>query len=299
MYKIRTPNELRLFYQYASMRPTTWESLINVEIEHSKFGSGTILDYRPSDGREAPKIKVCFDAATEPEANTTTKILALPLLFDKGLIDSLALPESTAESFQMAAVAEPVGTLSPKPPDEKLPPPSSPTRKPDWRSFREVVAKYHIDGLYHFTDSRNLASIEKYGGLYSWWQCNKRGIKIPVPGGNQVSRSLDRRKNLEDYVRLSFNWAQPMMHVALQDGRIDEPVILKIDPSVIYLESTLFSDVNANDGAACVGGDLECFKRVKLSIATGLRWSGESEKKSFQAEVLVKSHIPLGLIGVL
>ena len=59
--------------------------------------------------------------------------------------------------------------------------------------------------MYHFTDRANIPSIKKHGGPYSWYTCEQKSIEIKMPGGNQLSRDLDLRYNLHDYVRLSFN----------------------------------------------------------------------------------------------
>ena len=51
--------------------------------------------------------------------------------------------------------------------------------------YEEIIAdinspaldKYGITKLYHFTDFDNLESIIQNGGLYSWADCNDKGIK--------------------------------------------------------------------------------------------------------------------------
>ena len=57
-----------------------------------------------------------------------------------------------------------------------------------------------IKVLYHFTDEENWQSIQNYGGLYSWKFCDLNNIAIAVPGGDTLSRDLDRNKKLENYV---------------------------------------------------------------------------------------------------
>lgn len=290
MYEIRTQTELLLFYQYASSNPAMWACLENARIEHATLGGGTVVDYiPPRDITSEPKVSVLFDTARATSTNNRQTLLALPFLFTKELLRSLTVP---------SAVVEPFRTFTAQSRQNSVDSPSrhAPARKNNWRAFREILVRYHIDGLYHFTDSRNLASVEKYGGLYSWWQCKRRGIRVTEPGGSSLSRRLDQSKGLQDYVRLSFNFSQPMMHLAVRDRGIRGPAILEIDPSVVFLETTLFSNVNATDGRACVGGDLESFRRVRFRIATDQYWSGNEEKKFFQAEVLVKSHIPLDMI---
>ena len=97
-------------------------------------------------------------------------------------------------------------------------------KKNNWQEFKAILDKYKITKLYHFTDRDNLESIIKNGGLYSWGDCERKGIKINKPGGSSVSRQLDSGRSLEDYVRVSFTTQHPMMYVAMKDGRITNPV---------------------------------------------------------------------------
>lgn len=114
-------------------------------------------------------------------------------------------------------------------------------RRSNWEDFKNILEQNHITKLYHFTDRDNLENIIKNGGLYSWKDCEERGINIPKPGGGgpgSPSWSLDKRDNLEHYVRVSFTMNHPMMYVAMNEDRISNPVILEIDPEVIYDENT-------------------------------------------------------------
>ena len=140
-------------------------------------------------------------------------------------------------------------------------------------------------------------SIIKYGGLFSRKSCLERGITIACPGGNSLSRTLDNRKNLTDYIHLAFNKKQPMLYVAKDEGRIHKASILKIDTSVIYWDSTLFSDRNATSNEARIGGTINDFRCINFRIACGSTWHTTGEKSAFQAEVLVRSHIPLEYIS--
>jgi hypothetical protein len=170
--------------------------------------------------------------------------------------------------------------------------------KPDWREFEKIVEANHITRLYHFTDKANLPAIRKHGGLYSWSYCETNGIRIPRPGGNELSRQLDTRANLQDYVRLCFNTNHPMLINLQRAEQITDPVHLEIDPQVIYWASTQFSDMNATDNSAVVGEKLEHFRNINFRLAMAYNWNGEMEKKWRQAEVLVKTHVPLGLIRI-
>ena len=171
------------------------------------------------------------------------------------------------------------------------------SRKRKWRQIKKIVDSERIKKLYHFTDQDNLPSIRINGGLYSWSHCESNDINIARPGGNQVSRSLDRGNGLEDYVRLSFVKKPPMYYVAKREGRIRNPVILEVSPEVILWELTLFSDGNATANRARIGGELEDFRRIRFDILRQSDWADECEKHYWQAEVLVKTHVPLRYIS--
>lgn len=168
-------------------------------------------------------------------------------------------------------------------------------RRDNYQSFKELLDKHGIKKLYHFTDRDNLQSIIENGGLYSWADCEAKGIHIPKPGGSDLSRSLDRRDNLQNHVRVSFVKGHPMMYVAMDDGRITNPVVLEIDPEVIYDNETKFSDINAVRNGATVGNSIDDFKNIHFeTVKTGDYFDLDEEEQPFyQAEVLVKNFIPL------
>ena len=53
-------------------------------------------------------------------------------------------------------------------------------KKNNWQEFKAVLDEHRITKLYHFTDRDNLESIIKNGGLYSWGDCEDKGIKIQI-----------------------------------------------------------------------------------------------------------------------
>ena len=168
--------------------------------------------------------------------------------------------------------------------------------KSEWEEFKKILKDSEINTLFHFTDKANLKSIKKYGGLYSWQHCDSNNIYIPSPGGNELSRNLDKSKGLEDYVRVSFTRNHPMMFV--EHTRDRNNIILELDPEVVYLKSTLYSDVNANRKGASIGNDLSYFKKIRFDLfkyPNHFKLS-EDERPYYQAEILVKSHIPLKYI---
>lgn len=169
-------------------------------------------------------------------------------------------------------------------------------RRANWPEFEKVLTDHGIRHLYHFTDRANLESIKRHGGLYSWSHCEQNGIRISRPGGNVLSRNLDTRGGLEDYVRLSFHHDPLMLFVAKRDGRITDPVMLQVDPEVVYWETTKFCDGNATANIAHTGGTLDDLRRVRFDVIKRGRWADDLEKHYLQAEVLVKTHVPARFI---
>ena len=171
-------------------------------------------------------------------------------------------------------------------------------QKNNWQQYKDIIERNNIKCLYHFTDRENLESIINNGGLYSWADCKAKGIDIPKPGGSAQSRQLDTRDNLQNYVRVSFVTQHPMMYVAMNEGRISNPVILKIDPKVIWQEDTKYADRNATKNGAKVGGELSDFERIHFNAVKAIKHFDlpEEEQMFFQAEVLVKNFIPLEYI---
>jgi len=171
-------------------------------------------------------------------------------------------------------------------------------KKSNWKEFKAVLDEHKITKLYHFTDRDNLESIIKNGGLYSWGDCEDKGITIAKPGGGLLSRDLDRRDHLQYYVRVSFTTQHPMMFVAMQDGRLSNPVILEIDPEVIYWNDSKYANVNAIRSGAHKGGTIDDFKSIHFQSVKARKHFDlpEEEQPYFQAEVLVKNFIPLEYI---
>ena len=170
------------------------------------------------------------------------------------------------------------------------------TRKKD--NADEIINYLRIKGVryfYHFTDENNLQSIKKYRGLYSWYYLKQNNIKIPNSGGDNLSKQLDMRYGLQDYVRLSFCDDHPMAYRLQQSGA--RLVLLKIRIDVAGFRETKFSDINATDGGHQHGGELEDLRRVDIR-ATQLSFVSKTdpEFKPHQAECMIKTFLPIEYI---
>jgi hypothetical protein len=167
--------------------------------------------------------------------------------------------------------------------------------KSSWRKIQNVARKKGVK-LYHFTDRSNIRIIKEQKGLYSWDSLERRGIQVPYPGGNDLSRRLDLGKNLHDYVRVCLHPNHPMKYIACKEGRIPNPTILEIDPEVLLWATTLYSNVNAAAGNANIGSTFTQFSQIDFDLCNSGKWTCEREKHYFQAEILIKKFLPIEFI---
>ena len=162
--------------------------------------------------------------------------------------------------------------------------------------------KERIPGLYHFTDARNLESIKKEGGLYPLRTLQYYEIPIARPGGNELSRQLDRERNLDRYVHLTLTTEHPMAHRAQQDGRIEDIQWLTIDKRVLDEPGVLFSKGVANSKSAEILPLDEAYDAIDTASlrAEYVDWDDpEIKARTMQArksEILVPEHVPIHLI---
>lgn len=158
-----------------------------------------------------------------------------------------------------------------------------------------VILQYLRDNgivyFYHFTDTRNIEMIKKFGGLYSWDYSERHNIPVKDYGGDNQSRGLDARHGLQDYVRLSFCRNHPMAYRKYQEGH--SMVLLKIKIDVAALKDTLFSNTNAASNDHYHGLGLSALKRVNIH-ATKQRYVSREDPifHEHQAECMVKTFIP-------
>jgi hypothetical protein len=169
--------------------------------------------------------------------------------------------------------------------------------KTDKDAIKSLFEQNGVYCLYHFTARDNLKSIKEHGGLFSWYYCEKHGIKINVSGGDESSRSLDVNHSLQDYVRLSFCSDHPMAYRVHKDNGASL-VLLRIKIDVAFFRDTLFSDINAADSCHTRGGDANFIKNNINFQATKKHYlrSESPDFKPHQAEILVKTFIPLEYI---
>ena len=150
-----------------------------------------------------------------------------------------------------------------------------------------------IDVLYHFTDATNLESIRK-NGLLSSSSIAAQGV-TSVMNSDELSRKLDRKMDLADYVRLSLNHMNPMQYIAVKQKRVTELVMLQVKLEVVSRPNVMFFDRNATKTGAVKSGSADVI-RFDVVKAKNQFAVDRSLKHFYQAEVLVPSPVPPELI---
>jgi len=162
-------------------------------------------------------------------------------------------------------------------------------------TIRKLLYNNKITCFYHFTSRKNIVSICQHGGLYSWHYLKTHQIDIPLQGGGELSQGLDRYKGVADYVHLSFCENHPMAYHLIQEG--EDIVVLKISTDVALLDGTMFTDMNAVDSQCSCAAGLEGLQKVNIAATKEKYLSSDNPLFKYkQAEILVKTHIPLEYI---
>jgi hypothetical protein len=123
-------------------------------------------------------------------------------------------------------------------------------------------------------------------------------LKSSIPAklnSDDLSRKLDAKAGLENFVRLSFCSNHPMMHVAKKEGRISDPVVLKIHLDALLRPGILFCDVNATKRGASLA-DRPNHVRFDVVKAQSVFAVPTAVRDFYQAEVLIPSPLPPELI---
>ncbi len=171
----------------------------------------------------------------------------------------------------------------------------SPSYKPNKEEIRSYLQNNDIKYLYHFTEKDRIESIIKYGGLLSFKRCLDEGITMPVREDMALTRDIDARMDLEDYVRTSYCSRLPKIKERQVEGA--ELVLLKIDPEVALFDDTLYTDIEATQPNLKCGGEIDDLRRVNFQATKKVVSRPEdNDYWQRQAEVLIKGFIPLQYI---
>ncbi len=172
---------------------------------------------------------------------------------------------------------------------------NSPSYKKEKEEIREYLQSNKIICFYHFTEADKIKSIITYGGLLSYKRCLDEGIVMPVREDMALSRDIDSKLGLEDYVRLSFCNHLPKIDERKAEGA--DLVMLKISIDVAMFEETLFTDREATHIGLQYGSSLLDLQKVNIfSTQKEECQSDDSDYLQRQAEILVRGFIPLKYI---
>ena len=164
--------------------------------------------------------------------------------------------------------------------------------------MKTILAKYKFDGVWHFTDRSNLELIQEHQGLLSLGELERRGISIPVPGGNEWSHDADKMKGVHEYVHLAFVDDHPMLYLAKQEGTIPDPIWLKIQSSILLEDGVRFcSEVSNKSGAAILEAE-EAKEQIDFDVLfTYMDWTDPEiqarRQAAIKSEILVPNFVPI------
>jgi hypothetical protein len=166
------------------------------------------------------------------------------------------------------------------------------------RAMMRVSPVYR--SFFHFTDTRNLASIRNHG-LLSLAELTGQKVVIPAPGGNDWSHDEDRRIGMDRYVHLCFFADHPMEFRARNEEHIKETVFLRISHKVLDLPDVLISTGVANKRGVERLPPNEAISRLDLPVIyTRTDWKDKDIQARLKIakkyEILVPNTVTIELI---
>lgn len=166
--------------------------------------------------------------------------------------------------------------------------------------FVELLGKRNIH-FFHFTDARNIPSIQNHG-LLSMREIRARNIET-VPGGNQHSFEADVLSGMDDFVHLCFKKGHPMAFRAQQEGRVVDLRWLRVSPAVLSLPGVLICDEVSNKSGAVAKPPIEMVETLDWQVLHGgLNWKDPQVQARLRVaekyEVLVPKVLARDLIRI-
>lgn len=192
-----------------------------------------------------------------------------------------------------------VPTIKPEKPKIAVPPKPQPSIfKCSPSLYSSFLEEHHIDCLYHFTSTDNVDSIRK-NGICSAKYLHDKGINVSYASSGG-SREIDIRKGKADYVHLSYERKNPMLYIALKEGRLANYVIYEISTDVLFLKETLFTHCNAAKNGVKFSDDINYMLQIPFDSFHNRPYNKESVYKDyFMSEVLVKQKVsPLYILNL-
>ena len=164
-----------------------------------------------------------------------------------------------------------------------------------------LIRRFNIKKLFHFTDVSNIDSIRNNGGLLSIEALQRQSVVPARPGGNDWSHEADQVKDLHRYVHLSFMDQHPMRYIAEREGRIGPVRLLEINPEVLFLPGVLYTaDVSNKTNVPSL--DLhQAVEQIDFEVIYDrTNWRDPliqvRRRHAQKAEILIPNSVPLAMI---
>jgi hypothetical protein len=160
-----------------------------------------------------------------------------------------------------------------------------------------------IPELFHFTDVRNVESIQQHG-LYSRAALRRMGLLDTVHcGGNEWSERADELSGMDQYVHLCLRASHPMEYRAKSDGRIVASRFLRISPEVLETNGVLFSLGVSNKSGIAFSPIKDAATLIDFEVLyERTDWNDAHIRERLhvaeKCEILVPRHIPHNLIAI-
>ena len=159
----------------------------------------------------------------------------------------------------------------------------------------EKIMKEKGIGYLHITAFDNLKSILETGELMSLKRIQESEIK-PSYASSEDSRSIDRYKEIDKYVRLCLYQQNDFIVQSLRHGNLKNPAIIMIKREIINISDEVrITNMNAITNGALlynleqVDGNLD-YEKIWQPRSRG-NWSDQIYKDARQSEVLIPNSI--------
>ena len=138
-----------------------------------------------------------------------------------------------------------------------------------------------------------------HGGLLSLVELERKGIDIPISGGNDWSHNADKLKNVQEYIHLAFVDDHPMLYIATEkEKRILNPVWLKIDSSILLEDNVRYTLGVSNKSGMQILQPEEAREQIDFEVLfTRTDWKDPEiqarRKAAKKSEILVPDFVPI------
>ncbi|WP_233901194.1 DarT ssDNA thymidine ADP-ribosyltransferase family protein [Tenacibaculum piscium] len=309
--KERLERERKLDEEFAGYISNSEEALNNLEFEQVTIELNSALTVRPERNNEVQQL---LKNVSKIETNYKTRKAEFEDLFNKAensfhnneLENAIAIYKKTKLlninslrcDKRISDAQNKIQRIKQLKEEQKRKEQAQKERREKYKDdAAEIIAYYKQNGIfnfYHYTDTRNLNSILQNNGLFSLNEMNNKDIDY-----QQGSETYEKA----DYVRLSYTQNHPLLYVSKKQGRIRQEKTLEISLDVAGLKHTKFTNVNAARTSTVpivkIGSDLNYIKnqvRIYIVIQRNHFDLSDEEKPYYQAEVMVKDHLPLEYI---